>query len=221
MALTKYNFNSFDVTPVASNAFAFDADADGLATAASGAMTLIKSQTASSSANVNFVNGASDVVLDGTYNNYCFKFINIHPATADAIFQFNVSDDTSSHAYNIAKTSTTFTAHHFKDGSQTSLTYQTDYHLAQATGAQYLTGGGINNNNDDAASGELCLFSPSDTTFAKHFMARANFTSSNPYSRDAYTVGYINTTAAITAVQFNMSSGNIDNGIIKLYGISK
>jgi hypothetical protein len=184
-------------------------------------MVLIKTLTASSSGTLSFVNGASGVVLDGTYNTYCFKFINIHPQTADAIFQFNVSDDTSSHSYDIAKTSTTFTAHHLENDSQTSLTYQAGYDLAQGTGAQYLTGGGINNNNDDNASGELCLFSPANTTFVKHFIARANFVSSNPYSRDAYTAGYINTTAAITAVQFTMTSGNIDSGTIKLYGVSK
>ena len=31
--------------------------------------------------------------------------------------------------------------------------------------------------------------------------------------------GYINTTNAINAIQFKMSSGNIDAGTIKLYGI--
>ncbi len=32
--------------------------------------------------------------------------------------------------------------------------------------------------------------------------------------------GYFNTTSAIDAVQFKMSSGNIDSGVIKLYGVS-
>ena len=36
----------------------------------------------------------------------------------------------------------------------------------------------------------------------------------------AYVGGYFNTTAAITAVQFKMSSGNIESGTIKLYGVS-
>ena len=31
--------------------------------------------------------------------------------------------------------------------------------------------------------------------------------------------GYFNTTSAIDAIQFKFSSGNIDSGIIKLYGI--
>ena len=32
--------------------------------------------------------------------------------------------------------------------------------------------------------------------------------------------GYANTTSAINAVRFKMSSGNIDAGTIKMYGIS-
>jgi hypothetical protein len=34
-----------------------------------------------------------------------------------------------------------------------------------------------------------------------------------------FTAGYGNTTSAINAVRFQMSSGNIDSGVIKLYGI--
>ena len=35
-----------------------------------------------------------------------------------------------------------------------------------------------------------------------------------------YTAGYCNVTAAIDGVQFAMSSGNIDAGTFKLYGIA-
>jgi hypothetical protein len=35
-----------------------------------------------------------------------------------------------------------------------------------------------------------------------------------------YGAGYGNTTSAINAIQFTMGSGNIDSGVIKLYGIS-
>ena len=45
-----------------------------------GSMVLIKTLTASSSATLTFVHGASSVVLDSTYPIYIFKFINIHPA---------------------------------------------------------------------------------------------------------------------------------------------
>jgi hypothetical protein len=46
-----------------------------------GALTLIKSITASASATISFVDGTDGVVLDGTYLSYVFKFINIHPST--------------------------------------------------------------------------------------------------------------------------------------------
>ena len=36
---------------------------------------------------------------------------------------------------------------------------------------------------------------------------------------DVHTGGYCNVTAAIDAVQFKMSSGNVDAGTIKLYGL--
>ena len=58
------------------------------ATSAAGEWTLIQTQTASSSATISFTSG-----LDSTYDEYCFKFINIHPATDGGIFQFNLSID--------------------------------------------------------------------------------------------------------------------------------
>ena len=65
MALVKYNNNSLSSVTSAPN---FPA----------GAMTHIKTLTASSSATLSFVNGSSDVVFDNTYPVYMFKFINIH-----------------------------------------------------------------------------------------------------------------------------------------------
>ena len=40
------------------------------------------------------------------------------------------------------------------------------------------------------------------------------------FSDNPYCAGYINTTTALTRVQFKFSSGNIDSGQISLYGIS-
>ena len=36
---------------------------------------------------------------------------------------------------------------------------------------------------------------------------------------DDFVAGYFNTTSALNAFSFNMESGNIDSGTIKLYGI--
>jgi len=180
-------------------------------------LTHIKTLTASSSATLSFVNGSSDVVLDSTYPIYVFKFINMHPASNSVIFQFNLSADSGSN-YNVTKTSTYFRAFHNEGGSSTNLVYQTSHDLAQGTGVQDLAQG-IGNDNDQCTVGTLHLFNPSSTTFVKHFISRFNTYEASDFSIDQYCAGYANTTSAIDAVQFNMSSGNIDAGTIKLYGI--
>ena len=177
----------------------------------------IKTLTASSSSTLDFVDGSSDVVLDSTYPIYVFKFINIHPASNSVIFQFNLSADSGSN-YNVTKTSTYFRAFHNEGGSSTNLVYQTSHDLAQGTGVQDLAQG-IGNDNDQCTVGTLHLFNPSSTTFVKHFISRFNTYEASDFSIDQYCAGYANTTSAIDAVQFNMSSGNIDAGTIKLYGI--
>ena len=48
-------------------------DSGSLSSGLTGAMTLIKTLTASSSANLSFVHGTSSVVLDSTYKEYVFK----------------------------------------------------------------------------------------------------------------------------------------------------
>ena len=217
MALSKFNFNSFDVTTAASAGLGFNASANGFSTISPGAMTLIKTLTASSSANLSFVDGSSDVVLDSTYPIYLFKFISIHPANNDAILQFNLSTDSGSN-YNVAKTSTYFRALHNEGGSSTNLVYQTSHDLAQGTGMQDLAQG-IGNDNDQCTVGTLHLFNPSSTTFVKNFTSRFNTYEGSDFSIDQYCGGYGNTASAIDAVKFAMSSGNIDAGTIKLYGI--
>jgi len=38
-------------------------------------------------------------------------------------------------------------------------------------------------------------------------------------SNNAFAAGYMNTTSAIDAIAFKMSSGNIDSGTVKMYGV--
>ena len=81
-----------------------------------GTLVLIKTLTASSSANLTFVNGTSDVVLDSTYKEYIFIFNDIHPATDATTFGFNMSIDGGSN-YNVTKTTTFFAGYHNEDGT--------------------------------------------------------------------------------------------------------
>ncbi len=219
MALTKFNYNSFDITTAASKGLAFNSSANGFETAAEGSMTLIKTLTASSSANLTFVHGTSSVVLDSTYPVYLFKFINVHPATNLVQFRLNFTTDGTN--FNVTKTTTMFYAYHAEDDGSTGFGYSAPRDLAQSTSDHNIVGAGsdVGNANDDSCSGEVFLFNPSSTTFVKHFMTKANSSSGEGLPFTNYTAGYGNTTSAITGVKFVMSSGNIDSGVIKLYGI--
>ena len=193
----------------------------GAFSASLGSQVLIKTITVSSAAGtVSFVNGASSVVLNNTYPLYLFKFINIHPSADDGGLAVNFSVDTGSN-YNVAKTSTNFESYHNEAGDDVATNYSTSGDLAQGTGVQHLTGisSKMGYDNDQSASGELFLFNPSSTTFVKHFISEFTQSDYRNYTWRRNVSGYCNTTSAVDAAQFSMTSGNIDSGIFKLYGI--
>ena len=184
-----------------------------------GTYKFIKKLTASSSATLSFVDGSSDVVLDNTYKVYLFTFNNIHPATDDALLTFNLSSDGGSN-YNATKTTTFFRASHDEDDSSTSFGYVDSFDLAQSTGYQNLMPAIGADGNDSSGSGYLYLYNPSSTTYVKHFTGRIQEMQEDNKTLEAHVAGYANTTSAVDAVQFKMSSGNMDAGDICLYGIN-
>ena len=190
----------------------------GSLAAGGGNMVLIKKLTASSSATLSFVNGASSVVLDNTYKEYVFTFNNMHPATDNQYFRMDVSTDAGSNYNAVNFTTTHFRAYHRENGSAETLGYFTAADLAQSTDAVILTTE-TGNDNDSCAAGVIHLFEPSSTTFVKHFMCTSNINYNDDYTMNGYVAGYANTTSAITAVRFKFTSGNMDAGDICLYGI--
>ena len=204
MALVKYNNNSISGITSAPNV-------------GSGNITLIKTITASSDSTISFVHGSSDVVLDNTYPIYLFKLINIHPGTDNVHLQVNFSTNSGSN-YNVTKTSTSFAAYHQEDAGDAALTYSTSRDLAQSTGVQRLVDN-IGAADDECTSGELFLFNPYSNEFVKNFLAEFSQTNAGEQAWRHNVSGYCNTTTAIDGVQYSMSSGNIDAGTIKLYGI--
>ena len=214
MAISKVNFNSLNLTPTASKTVIFNSNNNGIeAGDVGGSLVLISSQTASSSANITF-----DTNIDSTYKEYIFKFINMHPATDNVRFEMNMSADSGSN-YNVTKTTTFFQTWHDEGDSDTTLEYASTSDLAQSTGTQRFNNG-LGNDNDQSISGTLHLFDPSNTTFVKHFISTFNQVYYTDYSINMFVAGYGNTTSAIDAIQFSMSSGNIDSGVIKMYGVT-
>ena len=178
-----------------------------------GALKLISTATASGDSSLSFTSG-----IDSTYDVYIFKFIDINPVTDQTSFDFNGSTDGGSN-YNVTKTTTAFVAKHNEADTDAALEYRTGMDLAQSTSYQPLAYF-VGNLSDECCAGEFILFNPASTVYVKHFYSRANSYAGSNYTFDCYTGGYCNTTSAVNAVDFKMSSGNFD-GIIKMYGISK
>ena len=200
MALVKYNNRSI------LNVTALDS-------IASGDMNLITTNTISSGVSSSSFTSS----IDSTYDTYIFKYINMHPATDATELQFQVSINGGS-SYGVAITSTAFQGYHYESAGSQGVAYYTADDLAQSTNFQNLAIE-VGNGNDECCSGFLHLFNPSSTTFVKHYISRFSNYEDDSIARDENSAGYMNTTSAIDAVQFKMSSGNIDSGDICLYGI--
>ena len=180
-----------------------------------GSLVLLETKTASGDGTLSFTSN-----IDSTYKEYIFKFIGIHPQTDATLFQMNGSIDAGSN-YNVTKTTTVFYAIHRESETSPALSYDAGSDLAQSTAFSRIVGAGnTGNDNDQCCVGEMKLFSPSSTTFVKHFIAVGDTVGDSDYDMPGYIAGYFNTTSAIDAIQFKFNSGNIDAGVIKLYGVA-
>ena len=199
MALTYHNNNSI------SNITSF-------AQVPSGSPVLLSTATASASSSIEFT---SDI--DSTYDIYQFEFNNIHASNVSHL-QFQCSTNGGS-SYGIPMTTTYFRAVHDEADTTASLTYDTGSDLAQSTSFQLLTENS-SNNDGESVSGIFYFFSPSSTTYVKHFISITQHNRDTPqYSDNFYVAGYLNTTSAINAIKFQMNTGTMDDGKIKMYGI--
>ena len=177
-----------------------------------GNLKLITTSTASSSATISFTSG-----IDSTYKEYLFIFNSIHAQTDGAKFQFQGDTGTNT-SYNQQITSTNFRSYHNEADGQTGLSYITGGDQANGTAFQNLSEDSQGADADQCLSGTLRLFDPSNTTFVKNFMAEVS-NLENAYEGHTFTAGYGNTTSAVDAIQFKMSSGNIDAGTIQMFGV--
>ena len=204
MALVKYNNRSIlNVT--------------ALGSLSSGDMNLITTNTISSGVSSSSFTSS----IDSTYDTYLFKFINIHPSSDGNRFRFQGSTNGGS-SYGVTITSTFFKAFHAEADNSDGVSYDGQNDLAQSTNYQQLNlDADLGADDDQGLNGTLYLFSPSNTTFVKHFLGITNFVHKDNYSVQCFIGGYFNTTSAINAIDFQVASNNIDSGVIKMYGLSK
>src|SRR5210317_1054911 len=178
----------------------------------SGTLKLLSTQTASSSASLDFTSG-----IDSTYDSYVFKYINIHPSS---VAQLTVNFRDGGSNFDATKTTTAFNPYHNENDSGAAVDYRAAWDLKQLTSDQIIAQS-LGNGNDESASGYLILFDPSSTTYIKNFIGTTEYyqTFGATGSFGVHYAGYCNVTAAIDGVRFKMSSGNIDAGTIKMYGV--
>ncbi len=168
-------------------------------------LNLISTTTVSSSAStVDITSG-----IDSTYKRYVLQYTNVH-----------VSGD-----------GTTMYGKLYVDGSVTT---GNDYvygaigrHSGSSTITWQSTGNSsfrynyeIGNDNDQSMNGSITLFDPSNTTFTTSFYIENVDHQSDDRMSVAHVGGRVNQTGAVTGIQFDPSTGNIDSGTFKLYGIS-
>ena len=185
-------------------------------TAATGASQVLLKKVTASSGDANITFDSSFITSD--FKEYIFTFISMHPASDNVFLSFNASADNGSN-YNVTKTTTFWRAQNNEADDSNALGYVDGSDNAQQTGYQNLEDGN-SSDNDHASSGYLHLFNPSSTTFQKLYYSRMSSTSAGDFNIHSNTGGAFNSTSAINNVRFQFSSGNIDSGTIKLYGVN-
>ena len=169
------------------------------------AHTLLSTSTVSSG--VSEVDITSNI--NSTYKVYMFELINIHPATNGEELHMKFfqggSLDTGS-VYDYANT---------RMESDNTETRNVDTN----TNKMKIT---INstNNADSGINGRIFLYNPADTTFDTQISFDMNYQSGGNHIARVYGAARIEETVAVDGVRFVQSSGNIDSGIIKLYGVT-
>ena len=156
--------------------------------------------------------------IDSTYDEYMFVFTDTRASTNDVHLSFAVSTDGGT-GYGIVKTTTHFQANHYEDASGGAVAYQTDMDIAQSAAAGIIAFG-LGNDADQSVAGVFHLFSPSNTTYVTHFYSRFSNYFRLDASLDHFCAGYINSAGDVDAIKFYMSSGNIGNSTIQMYGIA-
>ena len=178
-------------------------------TPAAGALTLLATATASSSATV---------LLNVTagYDNYLVLLTGIRPDTADAVLFLRVTTSSTVRTGNYS-----WNGQAFQSGQATGFG-------TNSTGISYIpvssttTGfsAGMSTNSDSSLDAQINLANLASTTQYKKIFSEASYNRGSTMISCSTVAGYYGDTAAVTALTFLMNSGNIASGTFRLYGYS-
>ena len=174
--------------------------------AAGGRYTLVSTAT---------INGGAtyidmDDVFSATYKNYLLVYTSVNPATDGADLHIQVKTASgvlsggSDYVYGSAEIASNNNIASEYDTGQ-------DYYKINASS-------GIGNQSAESASGTVIFYDPRSTTFYHNMQGMSAALSTGIDAISGWSVGTAKTTTALTGLRFKAGSGNLDSGILKLYG---
>ncbi len=178
------------------------------AVGADGEMQLIASGSASNDANIDFTSL-------GSYHTLRLDVEGVQPATDDVFLTLEMIESGGTYGASNAYNS-------FFSGRRTGLGQTTSSLLAQSNfQIMGLTGEGIGNATNEEGAGSIYIYNPQD---ANSVLAIAGLVSYRLASETSGFVGQVagvrNTQDAFVEMRLAMSSGNINKGEFKLYGMT-
>ena len=172
--------------------------------AGGGAWELLATATASASATVNFTG-----FMNSTYDYYVLQFDSFNPSTDSVALYLRLGNggtyESSGYAYSAAA-------------------YRSTGSFSQAAAANQIeiySNTELGNDSDEGVSGVVSIFNPSSATFATTTFSNIVGQDTNTVPVGQTTSGGKRSASAHTDVQLFFSSGTIDTGEARLYGVKK
>ena len=163
--------------------------------------------TATISSGVSEVDISSNI--NSTYKNYMIEITNMHVASDDQEFRMRFFQGGSVDTGSV-----------YDYGFQRVQSNNNNVYTSSANAAQIQLNAATDNLDEAGVNGRFYIANPADTTFNTHVKYDLNYQINDDNLAMIDGIGRIEETDAVDGVRFYMSSGNIDSGIFKLYGVA-
>jgi hypothetical protein len=186
-----------------------------LAGSTGASLVLIQSQTASSSATLDFTTG-----IDSTYDKYMFTLTNVVPQNSDGTLTLRVSENAGS----TWKSSGTDYGYASANALMVTTVTTLSGSFNNADSSIWISTNCGNTSGYGGFSGDIFFYGPSSSTQKKTFTWLGQARRDASGGQGNFHVGaaqYIGSTNAITGIRFLFDTGNIASGTIALYGVKK
>lgn len=172
----------------------------------SGSVVLLEQHTASSSAAIDFTSWYSS-----SYDHYRIDLVNLVPSVNGASLTLRYSTDGGSTWDSV--TNYLHSSQYSSDSGATGVVHS-------ETESSAFVGGTISNTaSAGGLSGTVDLYAPGSSSAKKAFVSNLTFFANDGHYYLMQTGGWYASTTAVDGIRFLMDSGNIDSGILRIYGI--